>query len=317
MNGPTLRIATRQSKLALWQAEFVAAKLRQHHPDVSIELVKITTEGDRWLDAPLSEVGGKGLFIKALEVAMLEGRADLAVHSAKDLPAQVPPGFALPVFAYRADVRDVLIVGRPTMPGQSKIDGLSQLAAGAVVGSSSLRRQAQLLALRPDLEVRPIRGNVDTRLQKLQAGEFDAIVLAAAGLQRLGIEPAHAYPLPEGLCLPAPGQAALAIECLDQEQALRWVRPLNDPEVSACVRAERGVSLALGADCSLPIAARARLDPQGLTLTALVASANGETILRAEATGAEVEEAVQSVVGQLYDQGAKALLQMLSSQGHS
>ncbi|MEM7078565.1 MAG: hydroxymethylbilane synthase [Pseudomonadota bacterium] len=303
-----LRIATRQSKLALWQAEFVAAELRRVHPDVEVELVKITTKGDRWLQAPLSEIGGKGLFVKELEVAMLEGRADLAVHSAKDLPAQVPEGFCLPVFAYRTDVRDVLIVRAPVVEVGDIDATLAPLNQGAVVGSSSLRRQAQLAALRPDLQMRPIRGNVDTRLQKLANGEFDAIVLAAAGLARLKIEPPHAYPLPVTLCLPAPGQAALAIETPDDDAAVRWVSPLNDDPLSACVAAERGVSRALGADCSLPIAAQAGWETGHLCLEALVATADGRRLLKAQARAASVAEVVDEVVSDLYSQGAREVL---------
>ncbi len=249
----TLTIATRESKLALWQAHFVREQLSAAHPDIEVKLLGMTTKGDQWLAAPLSEVGGKGLFVKELEVAMLEGRADIAVHSVKDLPAQMPPGFALPILAFRADVEDVLV---------SPKGSLADLPQGACIGSSSLRRKAQLLALRPDLDIRPVRGNVGTRLDKLDAGEYDAIVLAAAGLGRLEIQRDDLYVLDVDTCLPAPGQGALGIECRADADVLTLLAPLKDLNVARCVEAERGISAGLGADCSLPVAAYATIPKQ-------------------------------------------------------
>ncbi|MGD8418754.1 MAG: hydroxymethylbilane synthase, partial [Pseudomonadales bacterium] len=198
-------IATRESKLALWQAEFVQRELSKASPGTSVELLGMTTRGDQWLSSPLSEVGGKGLFIKELEEAMLDGRADVAVHSMKDVPAHLPDGFVLPLIGYRADVRDALVTRSE--------GGLDDLPEGAVVGSSSLRRQAMLLARRPDLRVRPVRGNVGTRLGKMDAGEYDALVLAAAGLDRLGLAGRISERLPVDVSLPAAGQGALGVEC--------------------------------------------------------------------------------------------------------
>jgi hydroxymethylbilane synthase len=191
----SLRIATRESPLALWQAEFIRDELLRHHPSLSVELIGMTTRGDQWLASPLSEVGGKGLFIKELEQAMLLDRADIAVHSMKDLPAVLPQEFILPVIAFRADQRDVLV---------GPLGGLDDLPEGAHVGSSSLRRQAQLLSYRPDLRMSSIRGNVGTRLSKLDSGEYDAIVLAAAGLQRLGLNRADVSPIPVEICFAGP-----------------------------------------------------------------------------------------------------------------
>ncbi|NIW85577.1 MAG: hydroxymethylbilane synthase, partial [Gammaproteobacteria bacterium] len=259
MSDLRLVIATRQSQLALWQANFVSARLREAHPDLTVELLGITTRGDRWLSSPLAEVGGKGLFIKELEEALAAGRADLAVHSVKDVPAELPEGFAMPVIAYREDPRDVLVTR----------DGgiLAGLPAGARVGSSSLRRRSQLLARRPDLLIEPIRGNVDTRLRKLDDGEYDALVLAAAGLARLGLAGRASEYLATEVCLPAAGQGALGIECRwgdDRVHAL--LEPLEDPRVAACVSAERTVSAVLGADCTAPLAAHATPIGEGVML---------------------------------------------------
>jgi len=292
----------------LWQANYVAAQLRVHHPDLAVELVPMTTRGDQWLQAPLSEVGGKGLFIKELERAMLDGKADIAVHSVKDVPAELPEQFAMPVIAFRDAVEDVLIGAK---------GGLDALPAGARIGSSSLRRKAQLLQHRPDLEVAAIRGNVNSRLRKLAAGEYDAIVLAAAGLNRLGIVPDDAVVLPVEASLPAPGQGALGIECLAGSEVASLLSPLVDETTAACVEAERGVSLGLGADCSLPVAALARLEPASkagvrtLHLRALLASENGQQILRAESRGSEAHALAREVVALLYAQGAADVLAAL------
>jgi len=296
----TITIATRESQLALWQAHFVQAQLQAAHPDLVVELLGMTTQGDRWLNAPLAEVGGKGLFVKELEIAMLEGRADLAVHSVKDLPAQMPAGFSLPVIAFRADVEDVLV---------SPQGDLQALAPGARVGSSSLRRRAQLLAQRPDLCIEPIRGNVGTRLAKLDAGEYDAIVLAAAGLRRLQIQRSDLHVLDVDTCLPAPGQGALGIECCSDAPVLALLEPLQDSSVARCVEAERGISAGLGADCSLPVAAHATLLADGqIELRGLLASADGTQLLRTLQRGVEPLEVAALAVADLYAQGAQDVL---------
>ena len=301
-----VRIATRRSQLAVWQASFVKGELERAHPGLDVALVALSTAGDRWLDAPLSEAGGKGLFVNELEAALLRGDADLAVHSMKDVPAQLSDGFALPVIGYREDVRDAWI---------SPHGRLEHIRSGAVVGSSSLRRKAQILAVRPDLEVRPIRGNVDTRLAKLDAGEFDAIVLAMAGLSRLGWADRAEEAISVARCLPAAGQGALGIECLDgNERITTLLAPLLDPVAAACVTAERGVSAALGADCSLPLAAYAKLREDRFWLRALLASPDGKTLLRAEAWHRSVEAVVSAVVTDLNALGAADLLQQLSIQ---
>jgi hydroxymethylbilane synthase len=297
----TIRIATRQSALALWQAEHVKAALERAHPGLAVELAGMSTEGDRWLSAPLSEIGGKGLFIKELEQAMIEGRAELAVHSMKDVPAELPPGFVLAAIGFRDDVRDVL-VGR-TAPT------VAELPPGAVVGSSSLRRGAQLLARRPDLVIRPIRGNVQTRLAKLDAGEYDAIVLAAAGLARLELTQRATEYLSVDDSLPAAGQGALGIECAADADAVRTlVAPLEDADVARCVRAERAVSAGLGGDCSLPIAAYATLEDGGIRLRALLASADGKRVLNADCRGPTPEFAGDAAVTALKALGADAIL---------
>ena len=309
-----VRIATRQSKLALWQANFIKDQLLQAHskdgvPTISVELVGMTTKGDRWLDAPLSEIGGKGLFVKELEAAMLDGRADIAVHSAKDLPAVLPDEFVLPVVGFRAPVQDVLV---------SRHGNLKDLPQAAKVGSSSLRRQAQLLAQRDDLQLLPIRGNVDTRLAKLDAGEFDAIVLAAAGIGRLQLAVEGLYDLPIEMCLPAPGQGALAIECAANNDVIKLLEPLRDAETELCVAAERGISQGLGADCSLPIAALATLasrdaEDMEIELQSLIASADGKQILQATARGSSPEKLAAACLQQLFDQGAQQILDSLVS----
>lgn len=294
-----VRIATRRSKLALWQASFIKGELQRAHPGLAIELVGISTAGDRWLNAPLSEVGGKGLFINALEAALAQGDADLAVHSMKDVPAVMDENFAMPIIGYRQDARDAWI---------SPKGGLRAMPSGAAVGTSSLRRQAQILALRPDLRVLPLRGNVDTRLAKLEAGDVDAVMLAMAGLVRLGWADRVTEALPPSLFLPAPGQGALGVECrADDGQVLDLLAPLQDPATATCVEAERGVSAALGADCSQPLAAYAQPAGAAVLLQALLASPDGATMLKAEAKGAAGQVA-NLVAEDLQAQGALQLL---------
>ena len=301
-----LRIATRKSRLALWQANFVKSELERHHPGLGVELIGMTTEGDRRLDARLATLGGKGLFIKELEAALLRGDADLAVHSMKDLPADLDNRFALPAVGFREDVRDAWI---------SLHGPMDAAPAGATVGSSSLRRQAQLLAARPDLVVLPVRGNVDTRLRKLEQGEFDALVLAVAGLTRLGRADSITEALGLDRCLPAAGQGALGIECLARNTRVHeLLQPLNDSADSLCVRAERGVSAALGADCSMPLGAHAKLGEDGLTLRAILGSPDGGVLIRAAATRPDADSAVNAVVGELRRQGAGPLLAAAATQ---
>ena len=274
-----LTIATRESALALWQAEFVAQRLREADPDLQVNILGMTTKGDQWLSSALSEVGGKGLFVKELEQAMLEGRADIAVHSCKDLPAELPEGFRLAATGYRADVRDALVSPR--------FGTLANLPEGAVVGTSSLRRGSQLLARRPDLVLKPVRGNVGTRLAKIDSGEYDALVLAAAGLDRLELTERVTEHFAPTDSLPAAGQGALSVECLAAapDWLLQTLAQLNDKTVEACVRAERSVSLALGADCSMPLAAHACLAAGKIELEALVGSLDGRLLVRASETG--------------------------------
>jgi hydroxymethylbilane synthase len=293
-----LRIATRQSQLALWQANFIRDRLIEAHRDLEVRLVGLTTRGDKWLQSPLSEIGGKGLFVKELEAAMLDGEADIAVHSVKDLPAVLPSEFSLPVVGYREMVNDLLVGATD----------LSDLAEGARIGSSSLRRKAQLLALRPDLDVQPIRGNVDTRLRKLDDGEFDAIVLAAAGLRRLNVKRQDSVILSTDESLPAPGQGALGIETVANSGLEDLLGPLVDADAARCVRAERGISAGLGADCSLPIAAMAVPDGQSITLSALVAAVDGSRIIRTQVQGDAPEQLAQTALDKLREQGAEEIL---------
>ncbi len=306
MSMEVVRIATRESALALWQANFIRDRLMAAHPGLEVELLGMTTAGDRWLQTPLSEIGGKGLFVKELEQAMLDGRADIAVHSVKDLPAEMPDGFALPVVAFRDAVHDVVVGAAPD---------LDAIPEGARIGSSSLRRQAQLKAIRPDLDVKPIRGNVGTRLGKLEAGEYDAIVLAAAGLNRLGLSPTKSFVLPVTTCLPAPGQGALGIECLADSPVQALLAPLEDTEVAACVTAERGISAGLGADCSLPVAASAVYADGVVALDALLADADGRRVLRTSRRGGDPAEVARQAVRDLFDQGAQAVLDDLAASG--
>lgn len=299
-------IATRESPLALWQANFVKARLEQAHPGLRVELLGMRTQGDRWLSTPLSEVGGKGLFIKELEQALLDGRADIAVHSMKDVPAELEADFVLAAIGFRDDVRDALV-----SPSGRKLDALPQ---GARIGSASLRRQAQLLARRPDLVVRPVRGNVGTRLGKLDAGEFDALMLAAAGLRRLGLESRVTEYLDVEASMPAAGQGALGIECLAAAADVRaLIAPFDDLRAGACVRAERAVSAGLGADCSAPLGAHAEMDGAGnIRLRAVLAAADGSEVLRASASGRDPGALAAAVVADLQAAGAARILASLA-----
>lgn len=301
MNPSTLRIATRKSALALWQAEHVAALLRATHPGLAVELVPMTTRGDEILDQPLATIGGKGLFLKELEVAMLEGRADLAVHSLKDVPAQLEPGFVLPAILPRADAADAFV--------SNDYADLAALPQGARVGTSSLRRQAQLRALRPDLVLRDLRGNVGTRLGKLDGGDYDAIVLACAGLERLGLATRIRSRLAAPDWLPAPGQAAIAIEAREgQAGVLALLAALDDADTRLTVSAERAMNQALGGSCAVPIGAWCLLGEHGLHLRGMVGDAGSGRLLRAEASGSDPVALGHEVAKQLLAQGAGDLL---------
>ena len=301
-----LRIATRRSRLALWQAEHVKSRLQALHTGLRLALVPLSTRGDELLDESLAKVGGKGLFIKELETALAEDRADIAVHSMKDVPADLPPGFTLAAVLARDDPRDAFV--------SSGHDGFSALPAGAVVGTSSLRRQAQIAARYPALEIRPLRGNVDTRIAKLDRGEYAAIVLAAAGLKRLGLEARIRRYLDVEESLPAAGQAALGIECLAaRADVMTLVAPLADAESGACVRAEREVNRALGGSCTIPLGAYAQVHGDRLRLQALVASPDGKRVARAEGEGnaASPEELGLRVAVLLRERGAVEILAAL------
>ena len=303
-----LVIATRRSRLALWQAEHVKARLLALHPGLAVELLPLSTRGDELLDKRLDDAGGKGLFIKELESAMADGRADLAVHSMKDVPADLPPGFALAAIGEREDPRDALVSAR--------FDSFAEMPAGAIVGTSSLRREAQIAAASPGLRVRLLRGNVETRLAKLERGEYDAIVLAVAGLSRLGLEGRIRRKLEPEEILPAPGQGALGIECLAARADLvSFLKKLDDPAVAACVRAERTVSRALGGSCTIPLGAYAEHAPAGrLRLRALVAAPDGKRIARADVRGdaADAEGLGARAAQALREQGAEEILASLA-----
>lgn len=298
-----LRIATRKSPLALWQTEHVADRLRAAHPGLQVELVPLSTRGDEILDRSLAAIGGKGLFLKELELAMQRGEADCAVHSLKDVPMQLEPGFALPAILARADHADAFVSAR--------FDGLDALPQGARVGTSSLRRQAQLRALRPDLQLLDLRGNVNTRLAKLDAGDYDAIVLACAGLQRLGFDGRIRARLDAPAWLPAPAQGAIAIECReDDPRVAALCAALDDAATRTCVAAERAMNRALEGSCHVPVAALAALDGDRLHLRGLVGAVADGRCVRAEATGTrEAPDALGIAVAEaLLAQGARALI---------
>jgi hydroxymethylbilane synthase len=273
-----LIIASRESRLALWQAEHVRAALQQLYPQCEVTVLGLTTRGDQILDRSLAKVGGKGLFVKELEQAMLDGRADLAVHSMKDVPADLPPEFALAATLKREDPRDAFV--------SNTYASLAEMPHGAVVGTSSLRREAQIRKRYPHLKIAPLRGNLDTRLRKLDQGDYGAIVLAAAGLKRLGLAERIRNVLTPADSLPAAGQGALAIETLAGRDDLRaWLAPLNHAETDICVRAERRVNSALGGSCTIPLAAYALIEAGQLRLRACIGSTDGVIMLRSELSG--------------------------------
>ena len=304
-----IRIATRKSPLALWQAEHVAEALRRAHPGLQVEILGMTTRGDKILDAPLAKIGGKGLFVKELEQGLLEGSADIAVHSTKDVPVELPEGLFLPVILEREDPRDAFVSNR--------YEQLADLPQGARVGTSSLRRQCQLAARRPDLDIQPLRGNVNTRLAKLDSGEFDAILLAAAGLMRLGFEERIRSRLSIDESLPAIGQGAVGIECRTGDaRVLALLAPLHHPDSATRVWAERAMNRRLQGGCQVPIAGHAVLKGDELWMRGLVGTPDGACLLVAEqqVPRAQAEELGMQVANDLIAQGAHAILQALAEE---
>jgi hydroxymethylbilane synthase len=303
-----IRIATRQSPLALWQAEFVKAELERHHAGLKVELVKMVSRGDKLLDSPLSKIGGKGLFVKELEQSLLAGEADIAVHSMKDVPMNFPTGLKLGPICAREQPFDAFVSNH-----FATFDSLPQ---GAKLGTSSLRRQCQLAAARPDLNIKWLRGNVNTRLQKLDAGEFDAIILAEAGLIRLAMPERINQSLSDTLCLPACGQGAVGIELRkDDFEVESMISILNDQNTAIQVGAERAMNTRLNGGCQVPIAGFAVQQDQQLFLRGLVGSADGQTMLRAQATAklADYNQLGVAVAEQLLDQGAGEILAAINS----
>tara|TARA_R110000744_G_scaffold136954_3_gene247285 strand:- start:5811 stop:6743 length:933 start_codon:yes stop_codon:yes gene_type:complete len=309
MTQQTVRIATRKSALALWQAEYVKAQLEHFHPGIQVELVPMTTKGDIILDTPLAKVGGKGLFVKELEVAMLENRADIAVHSMKDVPVEFPEGLGLEIICPREDPRDAFV--------SNNIASLAELPQGAVVGTSSLRRQCQIKALRPDLDIRDLRGNVNTRLKKLDNGEYDAIILAAAGLIRLEMpERIREYIAPE-VMLPANGQGAVGIECRNDDETIKTLlAPLGCEETRIRVLAERAMNRALEGGCQVPIGSYAVLENQKIYLRGLVGAVDGSEILTSEVRGdiSEAEQLGNQLAENLLAKGADKILRHVYDQ---
>ena len=304
----TLKIATRQSPLALWQANYVKDRLQQLYPDLIIELVPMVTKGDVILDSPLAKIGGKGLFVKELENALLTKEADIAVHSMKDVPMQFPEGLGLAVICQREDPRDAFV--------SHSYRTFAELPQGAVVGTSSLRRQCQLKALRPDLDIRSLRGNVGTRLSKLDNGDYDAIILASAGLIRLGLADRIASFIDVEQSLPAAGQGAVGIECrTDDAQVQALLAPLADAETTYCVLAERAMNNHLQGGCQVPIGGYAVLQQGQLYLRALVGDIDGSRIIRAEGKSAVENAEILGVkiAEQLLAQGADKILQAIYS----
>ncbi|MGN5592878.1 hydroxymethylbilane synthase [Stutzerimonas nitrititolerans] len=307
-----IRIATRKSALALWQAEYVKARLEASHPGLVVSLVPMVSRGDKLLDAPLAKIGGKGLFVKELETALMENEADIAVHSMKDVPMEFPVGLGLYCICEREDPRDAFVSNR--------YDSLDALPPGSVVGTSSLRRQAQLLARRPDLKIQFLRGNVNTRLAKLDAGEYDAIILAAAGLIRLGFGERIRSSIGVDESLPAGGQGAVGIECrTDDAELHQLLACLNDPQTATRVTAERALNRHLNGGCQVPIACYAVLEGDQLWLRGLVGQPDGTQLLRAEGRApAEQAEALGVQVAEaLLAQGAAQILKAVYGEaGH-
>ncbi|GLX86165.1 porphobilinogen deaminase [Thalassotalea loyana] len=306
---PTVRIATRKSALALWQAEYVKAQLEHFHDDIKVELVPMVTKGDIILDTPLAKVGGKGLFVKELEVAMLENRADIAVHSMKDVPVEFPEGLGLEIICPREDPRDAFV--------SNTIASLAELPEGAIVGTSSLRRQCQIKAMRPDLDIRDLRGNVNTRLKKLDEGQYDAIILAAAGLIRLEMPERIKEFIEPDVMLPANGQGAVGIECrTDDEQIKALLAPLACEQTRIRVLAERAMNRALEGGCQVPIGAFATLDGDQVHLKGLVGAVDGSEVIEKSAMGHknDAEQLGRNLAQDLLSMGADKILKQVYDQ---
>lgn len=312
MSEQLVRIATRESPLALWQATFIKAELEAAHPGLQVELLGMTTRGDQILDSPLAKIGGKGLFVKELETALLDGRADIAVHSMKDVPMAFPAGLGLSIICQREDPRDAFV--------SNHYKSLDELPAGARVGTSSLRRQCQIRAQRPDLTIVDLRGNVNTRLRKLDEGQYDAIILASAGLLRLGMADRIAQHLSPEQSLPAGGQGAVGVEArIDDQRIKQLLAPLHHQATAECVNAERALNLTLQGGCQVPIACFAIANPDNdneLWLRGLVGSPDGSTILRSDhcADRSTAETLGVAVAEDLLAQGAADILQAVYRQ---
>ncbi|WP_132923808.1 hydroxymethylbilane synthase [Sodalis ligni] len=303
MQDNLIRIATRQSPLALWQARYVQGELLRHHPNLRVELVPLITRGDVLLDTPLAKVGGKGLFIKELERALLEDSADIAVHSMKDVTVSFPDGLGLVTICEREDPRDAFV--------SSRYHSLEDLPPGAVLGTSSLRRQCQVRERRPDLIIRDLRGNVGTRLAKLDQGDYDAVILAVAGLKRLGLEDRIRSPLEPEACLPAVGQGAVGIECrLDDSRTIKLLEPLHHRETAIRVSAERAMNARLDGGCQVPIGSYAEIHGDRLWLRALVGSPDGSRVIRAQRSAplAEAQALGEALAEELLRDGAREIL---------
>lgn len=306
MSDDILRIATRKSPLALWQANYVSSMLQHHHPDLKVELVTMVTQGDKILDTPLAKVGGKGLFVKELEVGMLEGRADIAVHSMKDVPVEFPIGLHLAAICEREDPRDAFV--------SNTYASLDDLPQGARLGTSSLRRQSQIAAFRPDLKIIDLRGNVNTRLKKLDDGEYDAIILAAAGLIRLEFQDRITQFIGTDICLPAIGQGAVGIECRsDDARVHNLIAPLNDNKTQIRISAERAMNERLQGGCQVPIAGYAEFEKGLIMMRGLVGQVDGKKIIRGDIAGpAENAEELGIVLAEdLLSRGADKILNEL------
>lgn len=295
-----IKIGTRSSRLALWQAKFVADELKKFYPALEIEFFKVHTTGDKILDTPLAKIGGKGLFTKEIELQMASGAIDLAVHSLKDVPNELPAGFRLAAVTRRAQPFDAFV--------SNKFATFSALPQGAIVGTSSLRRAAQILALRPDLQIKNLRGNVETRLAKLDSGEFDAIILAAAGLERLGYT-SRICELMTAI-IPAAGQGALAIETLDDEKIFPLVQRLNDAQTSLAITVEREFLREVGGSCQIPVGVFARVEGDFMTVQALIASVDGKKLVRDSVTVplAKIDNLGKNLAKRLLEQGGREIL---------
>ncbi|OCG69828.1 hydroxymethylbilane synthase [Gilliamella sp. Occ3-1] len=302
-----IRIATRKSPLALWQANFVKQQILAHHPNLTVELIPMVTKGDVLLDSPLSKIGGKGLFVKQLEQAILNNEADIAVHSIKDIPAEFPEGLTLATICKRDDIRDSFI--------SNKYSNIDELPNGAIIGTSSLRRQCQLRAKYPHLQIKDLRGNVGTRLGKLDNKQYDAIILASAGLKRLALQDRIKQYIDTDLILPAVGQGAIGIETrADDKKILEILSVLDDKHSRVCIEAERAMNKALQGGCQVPIACYSQLNNNILSLQGLVGRIDGSKIIKVALEGSitEAEKLGQELAKRLLDQGAKAILKELN-----